>query len=247
MKFGVSVGIFAMSAAFSVNSQPAMATSVQVTDSNEEVRVLCEWIGRRTLPAGVHTPSSCPSAQEVSQQEAIGEIVHFWNEWNATDEAGVKAATDSFFAEWGNHWDPDYKCRAAENMCRDGLRLCPEYRDDLIQAGRWCPGVTDQPIPVSAQQAYDSESARQQALAICQNAMRQRPMGPPPGVPSWSAAAPIASLNARLAAVNLCLSDSEAHLKPLPWEQSVQQPGPSTATMCFYQAMPGGQATLMCP
>jgi len=45
--------------------------------------------------------------------------------------------------------DSDYSCRAAQNMCRDGMSMCAEYRQDFIRAGRVCPGVTDIAIPTS--------------------------------------------------------------------------------------------------
>lgn len=61
-------------------------------------------------------------------------------------------------------------------------------------------------------------TAHADPVSDCQEAMRVRPMGPAPGVPAWSPAAPIAALNARIAAVRLCESDPYAHLRPLPWE-----------------------------
>ena len=70
----------------------------------------------------------------------------------------------------------------------------------------------------------------------CQNAMRLRPMSG-----SWGDAL---GLNARRAAIDLCLSDPQAHLKPLPWEQSAPvQSGPSPPRPCFVQ--PGG--IVVCP
>jgi len=242
--------------------------------AKEVAKVLCKWIEPHHLPTGVHIPHVCFAPDDVSQEDAYQEIVNLWTEWEASDAAGSDQAHRSWGQELQAHWneitakatvapvepaalaqpdndnDPDYSCRAARNMCRDGMSMCAEYRQDFLRAGRACQGVTDIAIPASVQQAHDTESALQQAIAICQTVMRQRPMqdneqqgGGALGV----FASAMRQKNNRDAAVNLCLSDPQAHLKPLPWEQAVQQPAPSKPTTCFYQAMPGGQATLMCP
>lgn len=272
------VGLLAVGFANNLYVRPALAADAHPY-AKEVSKVLCKWIELRHLPAGVHIPHVCFAPDDVSTEDAYQEIVNLWTEWDASDAAGGKEAHNSWGQELQTHWneitakvavgpsapalasapapaqvaddnDSDYSCRAAQNMCRDGMSMCAEYRQDFIRAGRVCPGVTDIAIPTSVQQPYDAEAALQQAIAVCQEVMRQRPMqdnqqqgGGAIGV----FASVMRQRNNRDAAVNLCLSDPQAHLKPLPWEQAVQQPAPSKPTVCFYQAMPSGQATLMCP
>jgi len=38
---------------------------------------------------------------------------------------------------------PDYACAAAQNLCRDDVKLCSVYRDEFLRSGHTCPGVTD--------------------------------------------------------------------------------------------------------
>lgn len=206
--------------------------------AKEAAKVLCKWVEPRRLPTGVHIPHVCFAPDDVSGDDAYQEIMGFWAEWNVVDASASKDAQKSFGEEWNKRWnelravsvtaaaqpsdnDSDYSCRAAQNMCRDGMSMCAEYRQDFIRAGRVCPGVTDVAISASAQQSYDAESAPQQAMAICQDVMRQRPLPPVnSGSPSWTAGGWLANIagqqNQRRAAIALCETDPYAHLNLTP-------------------------------
>jgi len=85
------------------------------------------------------------------------------------------------------------------------------------------------------------------SVAQCQAVMRTRPLTTPSPTTAatWGDVARLnnQAMNERTAAINLCLSDPQAHLKPLPWETSAPpQANPSQPAVCFYQ-----NGTLICP
>jgi hypothetical protein len=85
-------------------------------------------------------------------------------------------------------------------------------------------------------------------VAQCQAVMRTRPMTTPSPTTgaTWGDVNRLTSqaLNERAAAINLCATDPQAYLKPLPWESSApsQPTDANRPAVCFYQ-----NGVLVCP
>lgn len=67
--------------------------------------------------------------------------------------------------------DPDYSCRAAETLCRQGMQMCGEYRQDFLRTGRACPGVTDVVAPAEPNNDNDPDYSCRAAQNLCRSGM----------------------------------------------------------------------------
>jgi len=67
--------------------------------------------------------------------------------------------------------DPDYSCRAAETLCRQGMQMCGEYRQDFLRTGRDCPGVTDVVTSAEPNNDNDPDYSCRAAQNLCRSGM----------------------------------------------------------------------------
>ena len=101
--------------------------------------------------------------------------------------------------------------------------------------------ATDQPV-------YNSAAYVDPGVAQCQAAMRGRPLTTPSPTTgaTWGDINRLnnQAMNERAAAINLCATDPQAYLKPLPWESAASPPSADghQSTTCFYQ-----NGTMICP
>ena len=149
----------------------------------------------------------------------------YFRQWTQLDAQAGRAAEQRFAHE----------CEVAH--------ACDDYRITTIEVAA-TTNIPETPAVQNAAAVAEAqrEAAAQQQIAICQDVMRQRPLNTPPRSPMEMSMALISGDPYRRAAMELCLSDPLAHLKPLPWETQAP-PTQRQPTVCFTQ--PGGM--VVCP
>jgi hypothetical protein len=138
---------------------PATAADSSVDQRDASVAraiFFCQWINKLPTAPSLPRPDLCNSSDQPSATVAYDQLHSYFRNWRNLDMRAGSAAEQQFADDWAaytstqeisNRTDTngltDYKCGAAQTLCREGMYLCAQYRDEFRRSGRYCAGVTD--------------------------------------------------------------------------------------------------------